>query len=154
MRLRSACSRYRKKRCKSDKAHSTRLSTVSKTGSFLVAEWGTTESGREAKFYRLTANGRTQLDTETQSWARLTEIVGMIPQGGTLMNCSQRLTRTRQLEQELDREFRVHFESQVSDKVHSGMSEAEARRTTSVEFRGLDQIKETAAKAAAPSGLL
>ena len=51
---------------------------------FLVAEWGPTESGREAKFYQLTAKGRTQLKTETESWDRLTEIVGMIlknPQG-------------------------------------------------------------------------
>ena len=51
---------------------------------FLLAEWGSTETGREAKFYRLTAKGRTQLQTETESWGRLTEIVGMIlqhPQG-------------------------------------------------------------------------
>ena len=45
---------------------------------FLAAEWGPTETGREAKFYRLTAKGRTQLKTETESWARLTEVVGMI----------------------------------------------------------------------------
>jgi PadR family transcriptional regulator, regulatory protein PadR len=51
---------------------------------FLAAEWAQTETGREAKFYRLTAKGRTQLKTETESWARLTEVVGMIlqhPQG-------------------------------------------------------------------------
>jgi transcriptional regulator len=51
---------------------------------FLVAEWGPTETGREAKFYRLTKAGEAQLRTETESWARLTEIVGMIlkdPQG-------------------------------------------------------------------------
>jgi transcriptional regulator len=51
---------------------------------FLVAEWGPTETGREAKFYRLTAKGRTQLKTETENWARLTEVVGIIlqhPQG-------------------------------------------------------------------------
>ena len=47
---------------------------------FLVAEWGPTETGREAKFYRLTAKGRTQLKTETQSWERLTEVVAMILQ--------------------------------------------------------------------------
>jgi PadR family transcriptional regulator, regulatory protein PadR len=46
----------------------------------LVAEWGPSETGREAKFYRLTAKGRTQLKTETESWARLTEVVGMILQ--------------------------------------------------------------------------
>jgi PadR family transcriptional regulator PadR len=48
---------------------------------FLDAEWGPTETGREAKFYRLTAKGRTQLEAETKSWARLTEVVGMILQG-------------------------------------------------------------------------
>jgi PadR family transcriptional regulator, regulatory protein PadR len=50
----------------------------------LTAEWGQTETGREAKFYRLTARGRAQLKAETESWARLTEVVGMIlrnPQG-------------------------------------------------------------------------
>ncbi|HWE87787.1 MAG TPA: PadR family transcriptional regulator [Terracidiphilus sp.] len=46
----------------------------------LKAEWGETETGREAKFYRLTAKGRTQLKTETESWERLTEVVGMILQ--------------------------------------------------------------------------
>jgi len=48
---------------------------------FLVAEWGPTETGREAKFYRLTAKGRTQLETDTQSWVRLTEVVGLILEG-------------------------------------------------------------------------
>jgi len=51
---------------------------------FLVAEWGPSETGREAKFYRLTKTGKSQLESETQNWAKLTEIVGMIlqhPQG-------------------------------------------------------------------------
>jgi PadR family transcriptional regulator PadR len=34
--------------------------------------------GREAKFYRLTRKGRTQLAAETASWGRLTEAVGLI----------------------------------------------------------------------------
>jgi len=54
---------------------------------FLSADWGPTETGREAKFYRLTAKGRTQLKTETESWEKLTEIVGLIlqhPQGEAL----------------------------------------------------------------------
>jgi PadR family transcriptional regulator PadR len=54
---------------------------------FLSAEWGPTGTGREAKFYRLTAQGRTQLKAETESWARLTAVVGMIladPQGETV----------------------------------------------------------------------
>ena len=43
--------------------------------------WKPSETGREAKFYRLTAKGRLQLENETASWARLTEVVGLILQG-------------------------------------------------------------------------
>src|SRR5262252_8804411 len=44
----------------------------------LQAEWKATETGREAKFYRLTRKGRTQLESETASWERLTEAVALI----------------------------------------------------------------------------
>ena len=44
----------------------------------LTADWKETESGREAKFYRLTRKGRAQLEAETASWRRLTEAVGLI----------------------------------------------------------------------------
>jgi PadR family transcriptional regulator, regulatory protein PadR len=44
----------------------------------LAAEWRETETGREAKFYRLTRKGRAQLEAETASWARLTEAVALI----------------------------------------------------------------------------
>ena len=53
---------------------------------FLGAEWKKTETGREAKFYRLTRKGRAQLETETASWQRLTAAVSLIlkiPAGGT-----------------------------------------------------------------------
>jgi transcriptional regulator len=44
----------------------------------LAAEWKESETGREAKFYRLTAAGRRQLQAETDNWARLAEAVGLI----------------------------------------------------------------------------
>ena len=44
----------------------------------LAADWGNTETGREAKFYRLTRKGRRQLEAEAASWQRLTEAVGLI----------------------------------------------------------------------------
>ena len=44
----------------------------------LTADWKQTETGREAKFYRLTRKGRSQLETEAVSWERLTEAVGLI----------------------------------------------------------------------------
>ena len=45
---------------------------------FLAADWKQTETGREAKFYRLTRKGRAQLDSESAGWQKLTEAVGLI----------------------------------------------------------------------------
>jgi PadR family transcriptional regulator PadR len=47
----------------------------------LAAEWKESESGRDAKFYRLTAKGRAQLKKETTNWARLSEAIALILQG-------------------------------------------------------------------------
>src|SRR5580693_5414667 len=44
----------------------------------LTGDWKETETGREAKFYRLTRKGRAQLEREAASWQRLTEAVGLI----------------------------------------------------------------------------
>ncbi len=44
----------------------------------LAADWEQTESGREAKFYRLTRKGRTQLETEAAGWQRLIEAIGLV----------------------------------------------------------------------------
>ena len=44
----------------------------------LAADWKETETGREAKFYRLTRKGRSQLEAEAASWQRLTEAIGLI----------------------------------------------------------------------------
>ena len=44
----------------------------------LKAEWKTTETGREAKFYRLTRKGRAQLEADAASWQRLSDAVGLI----------------------------------------------------------------------------
>lgn len=47
---------------------------------FLAAEWKRSETGRDAKFYRLTSKGRAQLKTETADWARLAEAIALILQ--------------------------------------------------------------------------
>lgn len=44
----------------------------------LIAEWKETETGRNAKFYRLTAQGKKSLKDETENWARLTGAIGLI----------------------------------------------------------------------------
>jgi transcriptional regulator len=45
---------------------------------YLAADWKLSDTGREAKFYRLTAKGRSHLAAETESWRRLTQTVGLI----------------------------------------------------------------------------
>jgi PadR family transcriptional regulator PadR len=42
---------------------------------WLTAEWGRSELGRRAKFYRITAGGRAWLERETGEWRRFTEAV-------------------------------------------------------------------------------
>jgi PadR family transcriptional regulator PadR len=41
------------------------------TRGWIAAEWGESENNRRAKFYHLTAEGRLQLQTETENWERL-----------------------------------------------------------------------------------
>lgn len=48
----------------------------------LAAEWKETETGREAKYYRLTAKGRVELRKETESWLQLSEAIRLILAAG------------------------------------------------------------------------
>lgn len=43
---------------------------------WLRAEWGTTETGRKARFYTITPAGRKQLGEEERRWTLLTAAVG------------------------------------------------------------------------------
>ena len=45
---------------------------------YLAADWKETETGREAKMYRLTRKGRAQLESEAASWQRLVNAIGLI----------------------------------------------------------------------------
>src|SRR3954454_9971759 len=45
---------------------------------FLAASWKETETGREAKFYRLTRKGEKQLEAGAASWQRLIDAIGLI----------------------------------------------------------------------------
>ena len=58
------------------------------------------------------------------------------------MSWLTRVFSRKRLETDLDKELRFHFETQVADKIRSGLSEIEARRLTRLEFGGIDQIKE------------
>ena len=45
---------------------------------WIASEWGESENNRKAKYYRLTAAGRKQLQAETEKWNKMTEIIGGI----------------------------------------------------------------------------
>jgi transcriptional regulator len=51
---------------------------------WLVARWGDSENGRQAKFYQLSREGRKQLSREEETWQRLAEAVTLIL--GTAVN--------------------------------------------------------------------
>ena len=44
----------------------------------LKGEWGVTETGREAKFYKLTAKGRRQLDVDVAEWRELSTAISLV----------------------------------------------------------------------------
>jgi PadR family transcriptional regulator, regulatory protein PadR len=45
---------------------------------WLKADWKETDTGREAKFYSLTAKGRKQLESEMRTWEKLSDAVALI----------------------------------------------------------------------------
>lgn len=46
--------------------------------SWITAEWGVSELGRRARFYRLTPSGRKKLEAERQNWERFTAAMGRV----------------------------------------------------------------------------
>jgi PadR family transcriptional regulator, regulatory protein PadR len=44
----------------------------------IASEWGESENKRKAKYYRLTAAGRRQLQDATRKWNRMTDIIAGI----------------------------------------------------------------------------
>ena len=47
---------------------------------WIKAKWAESETGRQAKFYSLSAAGRKQLDSETTQWVRLSEAINLVVQ--------------------------------------------------------------------------
>ena len=45
---------------------------------WIASDWGESENKRKAKFYRLTATGRRQLQKETENWDRMADVIGGI----------------------------------------------------------------------------
>lgn len=45
---------------------------------WITAKWAESETGRQAKFYRLTSDGRKQLGKETANWKRLSQAINLV----------------------------------------------------------------------------
>jgi PadR family transcriptional regulator, regulatory protein PadR len=45
---------------------------------WIRSEWGASESNRRAKFYSITKAGRRQLARETQTWERISGVIGRV----------------------------------------------------------------------------
>jgi PadR family transcriptional regulator, regulatory protein PadR len=45
---------------------------------WIKAKWAESETGRQAKFYSLTAAGRKQLEAESANWARLSAAINLV----------------------------------------------------------------------------
>jgi DNA-binding PadR family transcriptional regulator len=45
---------------------------------WIAAEWGLSENNRRARFYRLTALGRRQLNAEQENWRKITSAVSLV----------------------------------------------------------------------------
>ena len=45
---------------------------------WITSEWGVSELGRRARFYKITGAGRKQLTAESEQWEKFTEAVGRI----------------------------------------------------------------------------
>ncbi len=44
----------------------------------IQSEWGTTDNNRQAKFYKLTRKGRSEMQAEAESWQRLSAAVARV----------------------------------------------------------------------------
>ena len=45
---------------------------------WIRADWGSSENNRRAKFYSLTVRGKRQLETERETWERLSAAIGLV----------------------------------------------------------------------------
>src|SRR5712675_392238 len=45
---------------------------------WIAAEWGVSDNNRKARFYRLTAAGRKQMNAEAENWERVSAAINLI----------------------------------------------------------------------------
>ena len=70
-----ASSRFRKTAWKSSRGLCIRRCHRLEHQGLIESEWGESDNKRKAKYYRLTATGRRQLQESARSWNQMTDII-------------------------------------------------------------------------------
>jgi PadR family transcriptional regulator len=118
---------------------------------WIKAEWGISELGRRARFYRLTGSGRKQLQQEADNWARVAGAIGKVLElawGGNAMTLSDLLLRFRALlfrarvEEELEDEVEFHLAMARRKHLDAGHTAEEASRLARLDFGRVGAVKE------------
>src|SRR5262249_25283440 len=115
---------------------------------WIKAEWGVSELGRRARFYSLTAQGRKQLELETETWSRLSEVMGRVLKMACSMKWSDLVWRLQarvfrpRAESELEEELSFPLEMETRKQAAAGLEPAAARRQAKIAFGGAELVKE------------
>ena len=52
---------------------------------WIISDWGYSENNRRAKFYKLTRTGRKQLESEVNTWGRISHAISSVVKPRTAM---------------------------------------------------------------------
>ena len=118
----------------------------------IESEWGASENNRRARFYRLTREGRKQLQAETKDWEQTAAIIRSVlrcQSGGFVMKSLRRflsrvshfVTRRRD-DERLKEEIEQHIALQTAENLRGGLSPVEARRQAMLKFGGVEAMKQ------------
>jgi transcriptional regulator len=118
----------------------------------IASEWGASENNRRARFYRLTRQGRKQLQAEARSWEQTAAIIerffaakaedlnedaeAALPQVDLVVGVRPGRGTPRA-------EFDEHIVMQTAENLRAGLSPIEARRQALLKFGNVEAIKET-----------
>ena len=110
---------------------------------WVETEWFASENNRRAKYYRLTASGRTQLKVEERDWNQVVKIMTAAVESA----CSRKGMHHGNANLDfypkpLPRGALVFPGALTEEKRKEGHSELEAQRLALLEFGGVEQVKE------------
>ena len=114
---------------------------------WIEAEWGVSELGRRARFYRLTARAVSNWNWKPRiglASPRLSAVCWRCPDmpWRDYLLRARALFLRRRVEDELDEELQFHLAMQARKNLAAGMSDGEASRQAHVQFGGVQQAKE------------